>query len=241
MNKPLQSLTEDEANLLRQEVRRLVTQLRSRAALRQKRGKAGRFDAKGTIRASQRYGGVPFEVKYRRKKLKPSLVLICDVSTSMRPVAEFMLRLIYELQDQVAKARSFAFNADMEEITVTMGGNRAADAVAEVLYAIPPGYYATDLGHSLETFDKKWGDAVNGRTTVIILGDGRNNYNSPRIDLIKEMQRRAKRLIWLNPELRQKWGTGDSDMFDYEPHCDAVYSVRNMAQLAAAVDKLLAG
>jgi uncharacterized protein with von Willebrand factor type A (vWA) domain len=241
MNKPLQSLTEEEANLLRQEVRRLVTQLRSRAALRHKRGKAGRFDARGTIRASQRYGGVPFEVKFRRKKLKPSLVLICDVSTSMRPVAEFMLRLIYELQDQVAKARSFAFNADMEEITVAMGGNRAADAVAEVLYAIPPGYYATDLGHSLETFDKKWGDVVNGRTTVIILGDGRNNYNSPRIDLIKQIQRRAKRLIWLNPELRQKWGTGDSDMFDYEPHCDAVYSVRNMAQLAAAVDKLLAG
>ena len=241
LNKPLQSLTEAEADLLRKEVQRLVTQLRSRAALRHKRGKDGRFDAKGTIRASQKYGGVPFEMRFRRKKLKPSLLLICDVSTSMRPVAEFMLRLIYELQDQVAKARSFAFNADMEEITVTMGGNRAADAVAEVLYAIPPGYYATDLGHSLETFDKRWGDAVNGRTTVIILGDGRNNYNSPRIDLFKELQRRAKRLIWLNPELRQKWGTGDSDMLDYEPHCDAVYSVRNMAQLAAAVDKLLGG
>jgi uncharacterized protein len=241
LNKPLQSLTEEEAELLRKEVQRLVTQLRSRAALRHKRGKDGRFDAKGTIRASQKYGGVPFEMRFRRKKLKPSLLLICDVSTSMRPVAEFMLRLIYELQDQVAKARSFAFNADMEEITVTMGGNRAADAVAEVLYAIPPGYYATDLGHSLETFDKRWGDAVNGRTTVIILGDGRNNYNSPRIDLFKELQRRAKRLIWLNPELRQKWGTGDSDMLDYEPHCDAVYSVRNMAQLAAAVDKLLGG
>jgi len=241
LNKPLQSLTEEEADLLRKEVRRLVTQLRSRAALRHKRGKGGRFDAKGTIRASQKYGGVPFEMRFRRKKLKPSLLLICDVSTSMRPVAEFMLRLIYELQDQVAKARSFAFNANMEEITVTLAGNRAADAVAEVLYAIPPGYYATDLGHSLETFSKNWGDAVNGRTTVIILGDGRNNYNSPRIDLFKELQRRAKRLIWLNPELRQKWGTGDSDMLDYEPYCDAVYSVRNMAQLAAAVDKLLGG
>jgi uncharacterized protein with von Willebrand factor type A (vWA) domain len=241
MQKPFQSLTESEANELRREIQRLVTQLRSRAALRRKRGKRGRFDSKATIRANQRYAGVPFEVKHKVKKLKPSLVLICDVSTSMRSVAEFMLRLIYELHDQVAKARSFAFNSDMQEITVTMAGKRAGDAVSEVLYAIPPGYYATDLGHSLDTFYNNWISSVNGRTTVIILGDGRNNYNSPRIDLMKDLQRRARRLIWLNPELRQQWGNGDSDMLDYEPICDAVYPVRNLAQLSAAIDRLLGG
>ncbi|MDX1616229.1 MAG: VWA domain-containing protein [Candidatus Promineifilaceae bacterium] len=240
MHKPFQSLTESEAELLRKEVTRLVAQLRSRAALRRKRGKAGKFDPKSTIRANQRYGGVPFEVKFKKRKLKPNLVLICDVSTSMRPVAEFMLRLIYELQDQVAKARSFAFNADMEEISVTLSGNRAADAVAEILYAIPPGYYATDLGHSLDTFFSDWSDVVTGRTTVIILGDGRNNYNSPRIDLMKRLQRRAKRLLWLNPEHRRQWGTGDSDMLDYAPICHRVLQVRNLAQLAGAVDELLA-
>jgi uncharacterized protein with von Willebrand factor type A (vWA) domain len=241
MHKPFQNLTEEEANVLRKEIQRLVTQLRSRAALRRKKGKGGRFDPKGTIRANQRYGGVPFEVKHKVKKLKPSLVLICDVSTSMRSVAEFMLRLIYELHDQVAKARSFAFNADMQEISVMMVGDKAADAVSAVLYSIPPGYYATDLGNSLDTFYQHWIDTVNGRTTVIILGDGRNNYNSPRIDLMKDLQRRAKRLIWLNPEPQGQWGTGDSDMLEYVPLCDAVYAVRNLAQLSAAVDKLLAG
>ncbi len=240
MYKSFQSLTESEAEQLRQEVKRLVAQLRSRAALRRKRGKIGKFDPKGTIRANQRYGGVPFEVKFKQQKLKPSLVLICDVSTSMRPVAEFMLRLIYELQDQVAKARSFAFNADMAEISTTLSGNRAADAVAEVLYNIPPGYYATDLGNSLATFFNDWSEAVNRRTTVIILGDGRNNYNSPRIDLMKKLNQRAKKLIWFNPEHRQQWGTGDSDMLDYEPICDEVYQVRNLAQLSGAVDQLLA-
>ena len=238
MHKSFHSLTEDEAEQLRKEVQRLVAQLRSRAALRRKRGKAGKFDPKGTIRANQRYGGVPFEMKYKKKKLKPDLVLICDVSTSMRPVAEFMLRLLYELQDQVAKARSFAFNADMREISVTLSGNRAADAISEVLYNIPPGYYATDLGHSLETFFKQWSDSVSGRSTVIILGDGRNNYNSPRIDLMKRLQRRAKRLIWFNPEHRRQWGTGDSDMLDYAPICDQVYQARNLAQLSSAVDQL---
>ena len=108
--------------MLRKEVQRLVTQLRSRAALRRKRGKKGKFDSKSTIRANQRYGGVPMELKFRKQKQKPSLVLICDVSTSMRAVAEFMLRLTYELQDQVAKARSFAFNSDMLEISTTLSG-----------------------------------------------------------------------------------------------------------------------
>ena len=164
---------------------------------------------------------------------------MCDVSTSMRPVAEFILRLVYELQDQVAKARSFAFNSDMEEISVTLAGKRAGDAVAEILYDIPPGYYATDLGHSLETFFKKWPDSLSRRTTAVILGDGRNNFNSPRVDLIKSLKRRTKRLIWLNPENRRQWGTGDSDMIDYAPICDEVYQVKNLAQLSAAVDRIL--
>ena len=180
-------------------------------------------------------------MKFKKRKLKPSLVLICDVSTSMRPVAEFMLRLVYELQDQVAKARSFAFNADMREISVTLSGNRAAEAVTAVLYDIPPGYYATDLGNSLNTFFNEWLSAVDGRSTVVIVGDGRNNYNSPRTDLIKALQRRARKLIWFNPEGRRQWGTGDSDMFEYAPLCDAVYVVRNLAQLATAVDKLMTG
>jgi uncharacterized protein with von Willebrand factor type A (vWA) domain len=157
----------------------------------------------------------------------------------MRSVAEFMLRLIYELQDQVAKARSFAFNSDIEEISTTLSGNRAAEAISEVLYAIPPGYYATDLGNSLDTFFRDHLDSVTSRTTVIILGDGRNNYNSPRIDLMKKLQQRAKRLLWFNPEHRGQWGTGDSDMLDYDPICDDVYQVRNLAQLSAAVDKIL--
>jgi uncharacterized protein with von Willebrand factor type A (vWA) domain len=225
-------------------VQRLITQLRSRAALRRKRGKEGRFDSKGTIRANQRYGGVPMELKFKRKKLKPSLVLICDISRSMLSVAEFMLRLTYELQDQVAKTRSFGFYGDMEEISLVMAGNRAAEAVDGVMesfYGRAPQHYATDLGRSLQTLYDNWLDSINNRTTVVILGDGRNNYNDPRLDLVKDMQQRARRLIWLNPEAPRQWGTGDSDMLEYAPLCDQVYMVRNLAQLSAAVDKLMAG
>ncbi len=241
LDRDLQDLGPLEVEQMRREVTRLVARLRSRAALRQKRAKTGQVDPRRTLRANLRYGGVPIAIQRRRRKLKPRLTLICDVSTSMRPVAEFMLRLIYELSDQVAHARSFAFNADLQEISPAMAGRKAADAVAEVLYAIPPGYYATDLGESLATFEHEFRGAVDRRTTVIILGDGRNNHNPPRVELLAALRGRARRLVWLNPEGPEQWGTGDSDMQRYAPHCDAVYPVQNLAQLATAVDRLLAG
>ncbi len=243
MNKPFESLSQEEADKLRKEVQRLVTQLRSRAALRRKRGKQGKFDSKGTIRANQRYGGVPLELKFKKQKLKPSLVLICDMSRSMLSVAEFMLRLTYELQDQVARTRSFGFYSDMEEISIVLVGNRpgeAVDAVLDTFYSRAPRHYATDFGNSLETFFKHWLDSIDGRTTVVVLGDGRNNYYSPRTDLLKQIQRRARKLFWFNPESPRQWGTGDSDMLQYAPLCDGVFVVRNLAQLASAVDRLMA-
>jgi uncharacterized protein with von Willebrand factor type A (vWA) domain len=241
MHRPFRALSEAEADELREQVRRLAARLRSRAALRQKRARSGTLDAKRTIRANLRYGGVPLDLRYRNRHLKPKLALICDVSTSMRHCAEFMLRLIYELQDQVAKARSFAFISDIEEISQDFAEYRPEVAVDRVLTRLPPGYYNTDLGHSLSSFYRDYLDAVDHRTTVIFLGDGRNNFNDPRLGLVQAIKRRARRVIWLNPEPPPLWGTGDSDMLDYLPLCDHIYEVSNLAQLAEAVDRLLTG
>lgn len=240
MHKSFQSLTEDDMEMLRKEVSRLVTQLRSRAALRRKRGNKGKFDAKGTIRANQRYGGVPMEIKYKKKKKKPSLVLLCDVSGSMRSIAEFMLRLVYELQDQVSKTRSFAFYWDLVEISDLLHRADVDEAVPEVLESVLPYRpYGTDLGYCLDQFHRKSLESISGRSTLVVLGDGRNNYNPARVDLLKDLQRRARKLIWLTPEHQRQWGEGDSDMLAYAPVPDAIHVVRNLAQLSAAVDKLI--
>ena len=239
MDRPFRYLSDAEAAELRKQVQRLAAMLRSRLALRQKRGRTGMLDAKGTIRANQRYGGVPIEIRHKHRHLKPKLVLICDVSTSMRHCAEFMLTLIYELQDQVGRARSFAFIGDMEEVSPAFEELPVQQAVEQVLTQLPPGYYSTDLGNSLDTFDKRFMDAIDHRTTVIFLGDGRNNYNDPRLDLMQEIQRRAKRVIWLNPEPPTMWGTGDSDMLKYVQVVDRVFEVGNLAQLMVAVDRML--
>ena len=241
MERPFHALSEEDRDLLREETRRLAAQLRSRAALRQKRGKTGILDVKRTIRSNMRYGGVPLELQFKTKQLKPKLVLICDLSTSMRPVAEFMMSMIYELQDQVAKTRSFAFIDDIAEISDDFSSYPAHEAMDIVLERMQPGYYNTDLGNSLNTFTQHFLDAVDHRTTLIFIGDGRNNYNDPRLDCVDAIKRRAKKVIWLTPEGQRQWGSGDSDMHLYAPLCDSVHYVTNMAQLTAAVDKLLTG
>lgn len=239
LQKPFSHLSESEARALRALVQRMAAQLRSRASLRHKKGKAGSLDAKKTIRANLRYGGVPVEIHLKTKRLKPKLALICDVSTSVRYCSEFMLRLIYELQDQVSKARSFIFISELTEITHYFSAERPDAAVERVLNDNQPGYYNTNLGTSLEQLMHDHLDSIDHRTTLIFIGDGRNNFSDPRVDLVEQLRRRARRVIWLSPESPYLFGTGDSDMPQYVPHCDAVHEVANLQQLADAVDKLL--
>lgn len=239
MDRPFGALSDRDMDRLRQEVGRLANRLRSRISLRQKRAKTGQLDAKGTIRANLKHGGVPMEIKHRSHRLKPKLVVICDISTSMRPCSELMLSLVYALQDVVTKTHAFAFIDHLEFISPDFVGRRAKEAIGQVLIRMPPGHYSTDLGYSLEDFSRKYMDTIDRRTTFIMVGDARNNYNDPRMDLFQQMARRSRRTIWLNPEPPMLWGTGDSDMLHYAPHCDNVVIAATLGELTQAVDTLL--
>ncbi|PJF29334.1 MAG: hypothetical protein CUN52_08910 [Phototrophicales bacterium] len=237
---PFSRLSQSDIDQIRDEIRRLAAKLRSRASLRQKRAKTGTPDPRRTIRANLRYGGTPIELKTRTRHKKPALVVICDVSTSVRYCTEFLLTLIYELQDQVARTNSFIFISDLVDISMEFKEHEPREAVQRVMNHNRPGYYNTDLGNSLNTFKRDHMGLITSRTTVIILGDGRNNYNNPRIDIAQEIQRKARRLIWFCPEPRSQWGTGDSDMHLYAVNSDGVYYVNTLNDLANAVDSILA-
>ena len=239
MDIPFHRLGQHEIDQIRDEIRRLAAKLRSRASLRQKRAKAGQPDPRKTLRANMRYGGTPIELKHKTRHKKPALVVICDISTSVRYCTEFLLTLIYELQDQVARTDSFVFIGDLVNVTMAFKEHEPAEAVQRVLENNRPGYYNTDLGNSLNTFQQDYYGLLTGRTTVIILGDGRNNYNNPRLDIVSDMRRKARRLIWFCPEPRSQWGTGDSDMVEYAQQSDGVYTVNTLNDLANAVDQIL--
>jgi uncharacterized protein with von Willebrand factor type A (vWA) domain len=237
---PFTRLSDAEVDAIRDEIRRLAARLRSRAALRQRRANAGTLDPRRMMRANMRYDAVPMELRFKTHHVKPALVLICDISTSMRYCAEFLLTLIYELQDQVARTNSFVFISDIVDISMIFNELHPQDAVERVLTENRPGYYNTDLGSALATFRQEHMGCLTSRTTVIIVGDGRNNFNDPRLDIVHEIWRKSRRLLWFNPEPPSQWGTGDSDMLSYAPLSNGVYRVSNLRELGAAVDRILA-
>jgi len=239
LDRPFNALSDADMDRLRKEVRRLAAALRTRVALRQRRAKTGQLDAKATIRANLKHGNVPIEIRRRDRKLKPKLVVICDVSTSMRHCSELMLSLIHAMQDQISKTHAFAFIDHLEYISPDLAGQSPERAVMQVLDRMPPGYYNTDLGRSLETLAQDYADTVDSRATLIVVGDGRNNYFDPKLDIFRRLARRSHRTIWLNPETPLLWGTGDSDMLKYAPMCDVILQVNTLAELTTAVDKLL--
>jgi uncharacterized protein with von Willebrand factor type A (vWA) domain len=240
MNRPFHALSDSDKMILQNEVQRLAAILRTRIALRQKRAKSGQLDPRATIRANLKYHGVPMEIKHKDRTRKPKIVVICDISTSMRFCSELMLSFLFALQGQVRKTHAFAFIDHLEYISDDFSGSDADQAITTVLWRMPSGHYNTDLGWSLQNFNDDFMDTLNSGTTLLIVGDGRNNYYDPRLDIFSIMSRRAARTIWLNPEPPIMWH-GDSDMHKYAPLCDNVLKVGNLRELADAVDELMAG
>ncbi|PDW04491.1 VWA domain-containing protein [Candidatus Viridilinea mediisalina] len=241
---PFDRIDERDLEDLRKIVARLVARLRTRLALRQRRGRTGTLDAKTTIRTNQRFGGIPMVLRHRKRHLKPKLVIFCDRSVSTQQVMSFMLLLIYSLHDQLSRTRSFAFIDHLYDISIYFNEARPEVAINQILEQIhPTRSYSTDLGQALREFCRDHLSCVDQRTTVIVLGDGRNNDNDPGLAAFEQIRARARRVVWFATEERWKWGVYDpgslsSDIYAYAPLCDAMHEVTTLRQLADAIDGL---
>lgn len=235
-------LSEDEIRKMNEAVTRLAQRLKNVISVRRRRARRGRFDIKKTLRRNLEYGGVPFKLRFdRRKKEKPQVVVLCDVSDSVRNVSRFMLQFVYSLQDLYSRVRSFIFVAEIGEVTEHFRSNDVKEALDVALKGDLINIYAhSNFGYAFRTFLQDHIGAINRKTTVIVLGDARNNYNLPHDWCLREIRRRAKQLIWLNPESRSTWGFGDSEMERYSAVCDMVEECRNLNQLYRVVDRLVA-
>src|SRR5215510_12903127 len=234
-------LSDDEIRKMKEAVAKLAQRLKHIIAIRRKRAKRGRFDLQQTLRKNLQYGGVPFKIVLdTRKKEKPQVVILCDVSDSVRNVSRFMLQFVYSVQDLYARVRSFIFVADLGEVTRLFEENEIHAAIDLALRGTIINIYAHfDFGKAFRTFHRDFLSVIHKRTTVIVLGDARNNYNLPHEWVVRDVQQRAKQVIWLNPESRLTWGFGDSEMDRYAPYCDLVEECRNLNQLYRVIDKLV--
>jgi hypothetical protein len=230
--------TEEDIRRMNDAVTRLAQRLKNRFSVRRKTAARGRFDVKETLRKNLQYGGVPFEIVLdRRKKTKPQVMVLCDISDSVLNASRFMLQFVYSIQDLYAKVRSFVFVSDIGEVTRLFEDNEIQHAVEAALKGdVIDVFSHSNFGRAFELFYKNYFCAVDSRTTVLIIGDGRNNYNRPNDWVLREIQRKAKQLIWLNPESRMTWGVGDSEMPRYAAHCDVAEECRSISQLDKIVD-----
>jgi uncharacterized protein len=234
-------LSEDEIRKMKEAVAKLAQRLKHVIAIRRKRAKRGHFDLQQTMRKNMQYGGVPFKIVLeRRKKEKPQVVILCDVSDSVRNVSRFMLQFVYSVQDLYSRVRSFIFVADLGEVTKLFENNEIHAAIDLALRGNMINLYAhSDFGRAFKMFHRDFLSIINKRTTVLVLGDARNNYNLPHEWVLRDIRQRAKQIVWLNPESRLTWGFGDSEMDRYAPYCDLVEECRNLNQLYRVVDRLV--
>jgi len=234
--------TREEMATLRRALLPLSRRLAVRLARRRRHRHRGSLDFRSTVRHSLSYGGVPAEPRYRhRRPSKPEIVVIADVSGSVAAFARFTLQFVHALSGQFSRVRSFVFVDGIDEVTrLFEGADDLAHAIqrvnteADVIWA--EGH--SDYGHALTVFWERWGAELTPRTTVVVLGDARNNYHASAAWAVAEVGRRARHLWWLNPEPRSYWDTGDSVISEYAEHCDGVYECRNLRQLEHFVERI---
>lgn len=232
----------DEMQHLKKALQPLTRKLAARLARKRRHGRKGPLDFRNTVRHSLAYGGVPAEPKFKYPRpAKPELIVVADISGSVAAFARFTLMLVYAISNQFSKVRAFVFIDGIDEVTDYF---KKTEDISEAIHRINTeadvvwvdGH--SDYGHAFEVFWEKWGKEIGPKSTVLLLGDARNNYHASQAWVVKEMRQKARHVYWLNPEPKSYWNTGDSIVGEYGTFTDGVYECRNLRQLEAFVEKL---
>jgi uncharacterized protein with von Willebrand factor type A (vWA) domain len=223
-------------------IKKMVKRLNNLHSRRRKSSKRGALDLKKTLRENVAYQGLIFDPQWKARKIdRPDLVVLCDVSRSVEAVARFMLLFLYGLNEEVARISSFIFCSNLVEVGRIFEDYPVDQALERLQKGVGLGIMLgrTDYGQALLDFKENWMEKISNKTTVIILGDARNNYGDPQTGIMRLIQERSKRLIWLNPEAPAFWGIDDSEMKRYLPYCYFVRECNTINHLERVVDFLL--
>lgn len=234
----LSNVDRSDMRIMRELVRKMAKKLIALHSRRKKITRRGVLDVRRTIRANIEYDGLLFHTIWKKTKVdRPKVMAICDVSGSVAQVSRFLLMFLYSLQEVLPNVRSFAFSGELGETTELFKREKIEKALTDVLRDFGGG--STDYGRAFENFEALALDDVDHRTTVLILGDARSNYGDPRSDILKLVHARARRVVWLNPEPRSMWNSGDSEMRRLAPYCDKAVTCASLKDLERVVSELL--
>lgn len=220
----------------------LARALATRLAARRRRSRSGAIDLRRTLRKSMGTGGVPIDLVLRKPRAaRPELVVLCDVSGSVAGFSHFTLQLVHALREQFSRVRIFAFIDSTDEVTEFFSagadlGVAMSRMVNEAELITYDGH--SDYGHALGVFAERYSHALTRRSSLLILGDGRNNYRAANLNALERMRDAARQTHWLNPEPAGQWGTGDSAAMHYGAVVP-MYECRTAEQLTDVISRLL--
>jgi len=234
----LGNVDQRDMKIMRELVRKMAKRLVSLHSRRRKVSRRGQLDVRRTIRANIEFDGLLFHTVWKKTKIdRPKVMAVCDVSGSVAAVARFLLMFLYSLQEVLPDVRSFAFSDRLGEVTNLFEQPDIEKALTDALSKHGGG--STDYGQSFVDFEALAMDDIDHRTTVLILGDARSNYGNPRADILQRVHERARRVLFLNPEPRGMWNSGDSEMRKLGPHCDRAVTCASLKDLERVVSDLL--
>ncbi|MEM7252153.1 MAG: VWA domain-containing protein [Pseudomonadota bacterium] len=237
-NAKLTNIPQRDMERVRRLVKKMAKRLATRHARRRLNAKDGRLDVRRTIRKNASYDGVPFNLEWRYTRIeRPRIVAICDVSGSVAAAAQFLLLFLYSLNEVLAGLRAFAFSSHLVEVSEILEREAWDEAVKKIIEEI--GFRPTDYGQTLLDLRDDYLDLIDRHTSVVILGDARNNEGEAQTEIMQLVHDRAKRVIWLNPEPKAFWGTGDSEMLRYAPYCNLVRVCNTVKHLERVIDDML--
>lgn len=234
----LSNIENRDFKVMREMVRKMAKRLTDMNSRVRKVKNRGHLDIRKTMRRNIAYDGIMFETYWKQKeKDRPKVLAVCDVSGSVAAVARFLLLFLYSMNEVLPNVRSFAFSGELGEVTDLFNRYGPEEAIPEAIERF--GGRSTDYGRAMEDFRDLVMDQIDNRTTVIFLGDGRSNGADPRVDILREIKNKSKRVIWLNPERKNIWGSGDSEMRKISPNCTTVEVCNSLNKLELVIRDLL--
>ncbi len=240
-DKALHLLSRQEIEIAQRAVRALAEKLKARLIRRQRSRKKGQLNPRRTLRKNLSAGGVPMVPYFRsRRPQRPDVVVLCDVSDSVRVTSRMMLLFTFTLQSLFTRVRSFIFVSELGEVTKHFKDAKPEEAIdAATNSGVISLASNSNYGHAFATFSRGFLGTISRRTTVLVIGDGRNNHNPSNAWALEEIKRKAKRVVWICTEPRTNWGFGDSEMLAYEKAVSQVLVVQSLSDLEKIAQKLV--
>lgn len=219
----------------------LARRLAAKFVKKRRRNEQDQLDFRRTIRNSMSSGGIPLNIfTVRRFREKPVILTICDVSGSVMNFSCIALALIASLERFFQHIESYAFIDEVSDITgLLLSGNPLnfrGHVLRHARVVGATGY--TNYGRMLAEFNQRFRQRVNRKTTVLIFGDARNNWQENEKGALQEIKKQAKKVCWFNPEPKSLWSSGDSIIHDYAPYCDTVFACPTLLELEKALGKV---